>query len=489
MVQEFSFNGLLLQLRIVSLSVAYCFSEIVLNIDYMAIFCVFMIMWSWWLTTVWKAIYYSACELWSVWSNVVAGKHSFLKELNFWFGLDLVSIVMATDLSIHSAVPVDMHFYEYSPSLYSCASSPLDRTTQAKLLLILIIQQTKWQVTITSDVPLKHQCEPWSITLMLKHNKIMLIIHSHNRIHYSLATSRCCGNCLRVSRPAKAVQINMSVCVCVCVCLCLCVCFVWLGILCVLSIETLHNSAAVHVWRVNLKIRWADSRRFMVGGKEMKKWWQRERNGHMMGVKDALKVSRDRERKKMWDWSLDQKKEWENDKESLRYRQIVVICMCCIYRSLWGRVLKPLCEVRWIGSINESVNHCVVMDPGCTHTHTHTHTHTLCSLSRLISLPIITPPIWHQPARSIMADNSVSLRAGLSISISPPLISYSLCISLFHTISPLSLSQPPHTTLSCLQTVSVSKLLKSYAYPILLCFLALLSQNYLSISRRLNLAI
>ena len=103
-----------------------------------------------------------------------------------------------------------------------------------------------------------------------------------------------------------------------------------------------------------------------------------------------------------------------------------------------------------------------------THTHTHTNTRTLCSLSRLISLPIITPPIWHQPARSIMADNSVSLQAGLSISISPPLISYFLCISLFHTISPLSLSQPPHTTLSCLQTVSVSKLLKSYAYPILL---------------------
>ena len=145
MVQEFSFNGLLLQLRIVSLSVAYCFSEIVLNIDYMAIFCVFTTMWSWWLTTVWKAIYYSACELWSVWSNVVAGKYSFLKELNFWFGLDLVSIVMATDLSIHWAVPVDMHFYEYSPSLYSCASSPLDRTTQAKLLLIF--NHTANQVT------------------------------------------------------------------------------------------------------------------------------------------------------------------------------------------------------------------------------------------------------------------------------------------------------------------------------------------------------
>ncbi|KAI4822443.1 hypothetical protein KUCAC02_007994, partial [Chaenocephalus aceratus] len=31
----------------------------------------------------------------------------------------------------------------------------------------------------------------------------------------------------------------------------------------------------------------------------------------------------------------------------------------------------------------------------------------------LISLPIITPPIWHQPARSIMADNSVSLQADL----------------------------------------------------------------------------
>lgn len=101
---------------------------------------------------------------------------------------------------------------------------------------------------------------------------------------------------------------------------------------------------------------------------------------------------------------------------------------------------------------------------------THTCVHTLCSLRRLISLPIITPPIWHQPARSIKADNSVSLRAGLSISISPPLISCFFCISLFHTISPLSLSQPPHLTLSCLQTVSVSRRLKSSAHPILLSF-------------------
>lgn len=45
-----------------------------LNRDYMPIFCVFTIMWSCWLTAVWKAIYYSACELRSVWSNVVAGK-------------------------------------------------------------------------------------------------------------------------------------------------------------------------------------------------------------------------------------------------------------------------------------------------------------------------------------------------------------------------------------------------------------------------------
>lgn len=113
----------------------------------------------------------------------------------------------------------------------------------------------------------------------------------------------------------------------------------------------------------------------------------------------------------------------------------------------------------------------MVMDP-----HMHTHKHTLCTLSRLISLPIITPPIWHQPARSIMADNSVSLQAGLSISISPPLISYFFCSSLFHTISPLSLSQPPHTTLYCLQTVSVSKLLKSSAYLILLLFSFALSK-------------
>lgn len=80
-----------------------------------------------------------------------------------------------------------------------------------------------------------------------------------------------------------------------------------------------------------------------------------------------------------------------------------------------------------------------------------------------------------RPDRSRLITLSHSRPAYLSLS-HPPLISYFLCLSLFHTVSPLSLFQPPHTTLSCLQIVSVSKLLKSSAYLILLCFLALLSE-------------
>lgn len=75
------------------------------------------------------------------------------------------------------------------------------------------------------------------------------------------------------------------------------------------------------------------------------------------------------------------------------------------------------------------------------------------SSSRLRSLPIVTPPICHQPAESIMSDKSVGLQGSISISISPPqFLSFS-----HHTIS---LSHHPHTTLSCQEIVSVSKLLK-----------------------------
>lgn len=96
----------------------------------------------------------------------------------------------------------------------------------------------------------------------------------------------------------------------------------------------------------------------------------------------------------------------------------------------------------------------------CAHTCMDTHAATS---SRLISLPIVIPPICHQPAESITSDKCVRLR-GAYLSKSHP-----LSISLFHTIQYLSLSHHPHTTLSCQQIASVSKLLK---YPAPLCSLA-----------------
>lgn len=103
--------------------------------------------------------------------------------------------------------------------------------------------------------------------------------------------------------------------------------------------------------------------------------------------------------------------------------------------------------------------------------HICTNTHDATS-SRLISLPIVTPPVCHQPFESITSDKCVRLRGSLSISISPP-----QHLLFFHTIQYPSLSHHPHTTLSCQQIASVSKLLK---YPAPLCsspFSALLS-NY-----------
>lgn len=49
----------------------------------------------------------------------------------------------------------------------------------------------------------------------------------------------------------------------------------------------------------------------------------------------------------------------------------------------------------------------------------------------------------------------------------PPYLSFS------HHFSSLPASAPTHNSLSCLQTVSISKLLKSATYSILLCFLSI----------------
>ncbi len=127
---------------------------------------------------------------------------------------------------------------------------------------------------------------------------------------------------------------------------------------------------------------------------------------------------------------------------------LVVTCMYSIYRLLWGRVLDPLCEVRWIGSINEIVSHCVVMDPGHAHTHTHIHIDTHCAPSPgSYHYPSLHPPFGiSRPDRSWPITLSHSRPAYLSLS--HPLSYLTFSVSLFfHTISPLPVSSPSHNSL------------------------------------------
>lgn len=77
---------------------------------------------------------------------------------------------------------------------------------------------------------------------------------------------------------------------------------------------------------------------------------------------------------------------------------------------------------------------------GDARAHTCMDTHGASS-SRLRSLPIVTPPICHQPAESITSDKSVGLQGSLSISISPPQFHS------FHTIQYLSVAPPSHNSL------------------------------------------
>lgn len=126
--------------------------------------------------------------------------------------------------------------------------------------------------------------------------------------------------------------------------------------------------------------------------------------------------------------------------------------------------------MQWSGSINESVRICAVMVS--THIHTHVGTHCAPS-SGSYHYPSLHPPFGiSRPDRSWPI--TVSLRAVLSFSISPFLISCSL-YPFFHTISPHCLSQPPHTALLCLQTVSDSKKLLKSPPTLSSMFLALLS--------------
>lgn len=101
-------------------------------------------------------------------------------------------------------------------------------------------------------------------------------------------------------------------------------------------------------------------------------------------------------------------------------------------------------------------------------THTHTERHTCWAPSPgSYHYPSLHPPFGiSRPDRSWPITLSHSRPAYLSLS--HPLSYLTFSISLLFTPYLLSLSRPPHTTLSCLQTVSVSKLLKSSAHPILL---------------------
>lgn len=125
-----------------------------------------------------------------------------------------------------------------------------------------------------------------------------------------------------------------------------------------------------------------------------------------------------------------------------------------------GACIKPFCEAKWIGSIFESVNACVLME---THAHIHAWTNTLLPLPGWYHYPSVYPqfaisqPNWSHPI-------NVFDLGGAYLSPSHPL---SLFLFLHHTTS-LSLLHHPHTTLSCQQIASVSQLLK---YPAPLCSL------------------
>lgn len=95
-----------------------------------------------------------------------------------------------------------------------------------------------------------------------------------------LATPCCCGNCLRVSRSAKSVEINASMPVCIYVCL---------GIGCHVF-HQLEGSATqrlqTHFWRVNLRIKkknrlyeirggWERNEKAMMEGRETDRWQSR----------------------------------------------------------------------------------------------------------------------------------------------------------------------------------------------------------------------
>lgn len=197
----------------------------------------------------------------------------------------------------------------------------------------------------------------------------------------------------------------------------------------------LHNPAAMHVWQVELKNR----NRFteILGGWEIneKETKVTDDDGGCGGTQRlAMNTQPKEDRGQISRQGGGRQRHWERENTC---NMIVVACMC----TARGCLLNHRCEVRWIGSINESVSHCVVTDPG----HTHTDTHDAHS-SGSYHYPSLHPPFGiSRPDRSWPITLSHSKPAYLSLY--HPLSYLALSVSLFHTISPLFLSQPPHTTL------------------------------------------
>lgn len=226
--------------------------------------------------------------------------------------------------------------------------------------------------------------------------------------------------------------------------------FVWLGMLCVLSIETLHYPPAVHVWRVNLKIRWTDSRRFMEGEKEMKKKLRMEKKQtHDGRERCIMRGEGERNEDQVW---IRRKSEMETSKwterESLRHSEISCCDMHAQYiysRSLRGRVLSL-----FLWGCDEFAQLIKVWATVCswiqdTYAHTHTDTHCAPPLASY-HYPSLHPPFGiSRPDRSWPITLSLCRPAYLSLS-HPPL-SLSRYLSFSHHISSLPVSTPSHNSL------------------------------------------
>lgn len=114
---------------------------------------------------------------------------------------------------------------------------------------------------------------------------------------------------------------------------------------------------------------------------------------------------------------------------------LVICCIYNIYRLLWGRVLNPLCGMRWIG-----VNHCVFIG-------TQTHRHQCAPSPDSYHYPSLHPLFGiSRPDRSCPIALSHSRPAYLSLS--HPLSYLSFSVSLFFTPYLLSPSRNPLTQLS-----------------------------------------